>query len=57
MTMPRFDMEQFLTILQKYGVTYAFLVPPIVLGLAKHPLVAQVRPVEAARRSSPARRR
>ena len=38
-TMPRFDMEQFLTILQKYSVTYAFLVPPIVLGLAKHPLV------------------
>jgi acyl-CoA synthetase (AMP-forming)/AMP-acid ligase II len=40
-TMPRFDMEQFLTILQKYGITYAFLVPPIILGLAKHPLVAQ----------------
>jgi acyl-CoA synthetase (AMP-forming)/AMP-acid ligase II len=40
-TMPRFDMEQFLTILQKYSITYAFLVPPIILGLAKHPLVAQ----------------
>lgn len=38
-TMPRFDMEQFLTILQKYEVSYAHLVPPIVLGLAKHPLV------------------
>ncbi len=38
-TMPRFDMEQFLTTLQKYSITYAFLVPPIILGLAKHPLV------------------
>ena len=38
-TMPRFDLEQFLTILQNYRVTYAHLAPPIVLGLAKHPLV------------------
>ena len=40
-TMPRFDMEQFLRILQDYRVTFAHLVPPIVLGLAKHPLVEQ----------------
>jgi acyl-CoA synthetase (AMP-forming)/AMP-acid ligase II len=40
-TMPRFDLEQFLKILQDYKVTYAPLAPPIVLGLAKHPLVAQ----------------
>ncbi len=40
-TMPRFDMEQFLRILQDYRVTFAHLVPPIVLGLAKHPLVDQ----------------
>jgi acyl-CoA synthetase (AMP-forming)/AMP-acid ligase II len=38
-TMPRFDLEQFLTIVQDYRVTRAFLVPPIVLALAKHPLV------------------
>ncbi|TDI23268.1 MAG: 4-coumarate--CoA ligase family protein [Acidobacteria bacterium] len=38
-TMPRFDLEQFLELLQKYGVTMAYLVPPIVLALAKHPLV------------------
>lgn len=38
-TMPRFDLEQFLKILQDYKVTYAHLAPPIVLGLAKHPLV------------------
>ncbi|HXV42122.1 MAG TPA: 4-coumarate--CoA ligase family protein [Anaerolineae bacterium] len=38
-TMPRFDLEQFLQIMQNYGVTWAYLVPPIVLALAKHPLV------------------
>jgi len=38
-TMPKFDMEEFLGILEKYGVTAAPLVPPIVLGLAKHPVV------------------
>ena len=38
-TMPRFDMEQFLSMIQQYRITYANLVPPIVLGLAKHPLV------------------
>lgn len=40
-TMPRFDMEQFLSLIQQYKITYANLVPPIVLGLAKHPLVDQ----------------
>lgn len=38
-TLPRFDLEQFLQTLQDYGVTRAHLVPPIVLALAKHPLV------------------
>jgi acyl-CoA synthetase (AMP-forming)/AMP-acid ligase II len=38
-TMPRFDMETFLRLIQEYRVTRAFLVPPIVLGLAKHPAV------------------
>jgi acyl-CoA synthetase (AMP-forming)/AMP-acid ligase II len=40
-TMPRFDLEQFLGILSKHRVTFAHLVPPIVLALSKHPLVAQ----------------
>jgi acyl-CoA synthetase (AMP-forming)/AMP-acid ligase II len=40
-TMPRFDFVQFLECLQKYRVTTAPLVPPIVLGLAKHPAVEQ----------------
>ena len=38
-TMPRFDLEQFLDLLQTHGVTQAHLVPPIVLALAKHPAV------------------
>jgi acyl-CoA synthetase (AMP-forming)/AMP-acid ligase II len=38
-TLPRFDLEQFLQTLQDYGVTRAYLVPPIILALAKHPLV------------------
>ena len=38
-TMPRFDLEQFLQILQNHKVTRAYLVPPIILALAKHPIV------------------
>jgi acyl-CoA synthetase (AMP-forming)/AMP-acid ligase II len=40
-TMPRFDLEQFLGIIQDHRLTFAHLVPPIVLALAKHPLVDQ----------------
>lgn len=40
-TMPRFDLEQFLKIVQDNRVTHLYLVPPIVLALAKHPLVGQ----------------
>ena len=40
-TMPRFDLEQFLQICQDNHVTRYYLVPPIVLALAKHPLVDQ----------------
>ena len=38
-TMARFEIEQFLEVLQKYRVTFAPIVPPVVLALAKHPLV------------------
>src|SRR5918998_2234413 len=38
-TMPRFDLEQFLSIIQEHKVTRAYVVPPIALALAKHPLV------------------
>lgn len=40
-TMPRFDLEQFLQLMQDYKVVGACLVPPIVLALAKHPVVAK----------------
>ena len=38
-TMPRFDLEQCLQILEKYRVTFANVVPPMVLAFAKNPLV------------------
>ncbi len=38
-TMPRFDMELFLNLMQTHKITYAHLVPPLIVGLAKHPLV------------------
>jgi 4-coumarate--CoA ligase len=38
-TMPRFELEQFLSLHQEYGVTRSFVAPPIVLALARHPLV------------------
>lgn len=40
-TMPRFDLDQFLGLIQRYGITTGYLVPPIVLALAKHPAVDQ----------------
>jgi 4-coumarate--CoA ligase len=38
-TVPRFDMEQALSLVQEHKIGWFFAVPPIVLGLAKHPLV------------------
>ncbi|WP_420448453.1 AMP-binding protein [Candidatus Palauibacter sp.] len=38
-TMPRFDLVEFLETIQRYRATCLYLVPPIVLGLAKHPVV------------------
>jgi acyl-CoA synthetase (AMP-forming)/AMP-acid ligase II len=38
-TMPRFDLEQFLGLLQEHRITRAYVAPPIVLALAKHPMV------------------
>ena len=40
-TMPRFDLEQFLQLHQQHGVTRSFVAPPIVVALAKHPIVDQ----------------
>jgi acyl-CoA synthetase (AMP-forming)/AMP-acid ligase II len=38
-TLPRFDLEQFLKCINDYRVTLAHLVPPIVLALSKSPVV------------------
>ena len=38
-TMPRFDLDQFLQLMQDYKISRAYLVPPVVLALAKHPHV------------------
>jgi acyl-CoA synthetase (AMP-forming)/AMP-acid ligase II len=38
-TMPRFDLDQFLDLIESHGVTRAYVVPPIALALAKHPAV------------------
>lgn len=37
--MPRFDLEQFLSLIEKYRVTLSHIVPPIVLKLAKEAVV------------------
>ncbi len=39
--LPRFDLADFLGAVQEYRVTFAHLVPPILLALAKHPLVSE----------------
>ncbi len=40
-TMPRFDLEEFLRLHQDHGITRSFVAPPIVVALAKHPMVDQ----------------
>jgi len=38
-TMPRFEMEDFCALVEEHGIESAYLVPPIILGLTKHPAV------------------
>lgn len=38
-TMPKFDLVEFLTILSERACTYVFIAPPVAVALAKHPLV------------------
>jgi acyl-CoA synthetase (AMP-forming)/AMP-acid ligase II len=38
-TMPRFDLPEFLRILSEERCTWVFIAPPIAVALAKHPLV------------------
>jgi 4-coumarate--CoA ligase len=38
-TMPRFDLELFLGLIETHRATRLYIVPPVALALAKHPLV------------------
>lgn len=38
-TLPRFDLELFLKLAQEHKISRAFVVPPVVLAMAKHPLI------------------
>ncbi len=38
-TMPRFDLDQYLELSERHRVTRAYVVPPIALALARHPAV------------------
>ena len=40
--LPKFDLQQFLTTLDEQKITRAFVAPPVVLALAKHPAVDSV---------------
>ena len=40
-TLPRFDLAQFLQLHQDHHLTRAFVAPPMVVALSKHPLVDQ----------------
>ncbi|MHB1171093.1 MAG: AMP-binding protein [Lacisediminihabitans sp.] len=40
-TMPRFDLAEFLRCISEYRCSYVFIAPPIAVALAKHPLVDQ----------------
>lgn len=37
--MPRFDLEKFCATIQREKITFAYIVPPVVLLLGKHPVV------------------
>jgi 4-coumarate--CoA ligase len=38
-TMPRFDLEQFLTLAERHRAPRLWVVPPVAIALAKHPIV------------------
>lgn len=40
-TLPQFDLEQYLILSSRYRAASAYVVPPIALALAKHPMVTQ----------------
>ncbi|MDX6599458.1 MAG: hypothetical protein QOE87_3345 [Gaiellales bacterium] len=40
-TMPRFDLGEFLAAIERHRITACYVAPPVVLALAKHPLVEE----------------
>ena len=40
-TMPRFDLPEFLRIISEYRVGRVYIAPPVAVALAKHPIVDQ----------------
>ena len=40
-SMPRFELETYLELHERYNITYSFVAPPIMVALAKHPMVEQ----------------
>ena len=40
-TMPRFDLQEFLRIISEYRVGRVYIAPPLAVALAKHPIVDQ----------------
>lgn len=40
-TLPKFDLVEFLRTIQEHRCTYLFIAPPVAVALAKHPLVDQ----------------
>ena len=39
LVMEKFDLEQFCKLVQQHKITYSYVVPPVILGLSKHPIV------------------
>ena len=37
--MPKFEIEKFCSIIENHKITFAYVVPPVVLLLGKHPVV------------------
>ena len=37
--MPKFELEKFCSLIQEHKITFAYVVPPVVLLLGKHPVV------------------
>ncbi len=40
-TLPKFDLVEFLRVIAEHRVTYVYIAPPIAVALAKHPVVDQ----------------